>query len=117
MIAAGGFVMNNEMVERFTPELAAKPFTLGSTYDDGLGIRLGAVRRRRAALTWSEAFITAPVYPPSRLLTGIIVNKEGKRFVAEDSYHSRTSGYVMDQPDQAAYLIVDSEHIEHPTSR
>ena len=42
------------------------------------------------------------------------MNKEGKRFVAEDSYHSRTSGFVMDQPDQAAYLIVDSAHIEHP---
>jgi predicted oxidoreductase len=61
-----------------------------------------------------EAFITAPVYPPSRLLTGVIVNKEGKRFVSEDSYHSRTSGFVMDQPDQVAYLVVDSEHIEHP---
>jgi succinate dehydrogenase/fumarate reductase flavoprotein subunit len=61
-----------------------------------------------------QAFITAPVYPPSRLLTGIVVNKEGRRFVAEDSYHSRTSGFVMDQPDRAAWLIVDSDHIEHP---
>lgn len=61
-----------------------------------------------------QAFITAPFYPPAKLLTGIVVNKEGKRFVAEDSYHSRTSGFVMDQPDRAAYLIVDSEHIEHP---
>ena len=61
-----------------------------------------------------QAFITAPFYPPAQLVTGIVVNKLGKRFVAEDSYHSRTSGFVMDQPDQAAYLIVDSEHIEHP---
>ena len=61
-----------------------------------------------------QAFITAPFYPPAQLVTGIVVNKEGKRFVAEDSYHSRTSGFVMDQPDQAAYLIVDSAHIEHP---
>ena len=38
-----------------------------------------------------RAFITAPVYPPAVLLTGIIVNKLGQRFVAEDSYHSRTS--------------------------
>src|SRR5207342_1210199 len=48
------------------------------------------------------------------LVTGILVNKLGQRFVAEDSYHSRTSSFVMDQPDHAAYLIVDSEHIEHP---
>jgi succinate dehydrogenase/fumarate reductase flavoprotein subunit len=43
-----------------------------------------------------------------------VVNAEGRRFVAEDSYHSRTSGFVLDQPGQAAYLIVDSAHIEHP---
>ena len=45
-----------------------------------------------------EAFITAPFYPPSDFVKGIVVNKEGKRFVAEDSYHSRTSYNVMRQP-------------------
>src|SRR5690348_18212023 len=29
--------------------------------------------------------------PPEILLTGVIVNNQGERFVAEDSYHSRTS--------------------------
>src|SRR5437764_4130884 len=41
VIAAGGFVMNPEMVAEYTPKLAEKPFVLGNTYDDGLGIRLG----------------------------------------------------------------------------
>jgi 3-oxo-5alpha-steroid 4-dehydrogenase len=86
---------------------------LGSTYDDGLGIRLGE-SVGGATEFMDEPFITAPFYPPARLVTGILVNKLGQRFVAEDSYHSRTSSYVMDQPDHAAYLIVDSEHIEHP---
>jgi predicted oxidoreductase len=62
----------------------------------------------------NEPFITAPVYPPSRLLTGIFVNTEGKRFVAEDSYHSRSSQFVMEQPDHKAWTIVDSEHVEKP---
>jgi 3-oxo-5alpha-steroid 4-dehydrogenase len=113
VIAAGGFVMNREMVARYTPELAEKPFVLGSTYDDGLGIRLGE-SVGGATEFMDEPFITAPFYPPARLVTGILVNKLGERFVAEDSYHSRTSSFVMDQPDHAAYLIVDSEHIEHP---
>jgi 3-oxo-5alpha-steroid 4-dehydrogenase len=113
VIAAGGFVMNTEMVAEHVPALAEKPWVLGSTYDDGLGIRLG-LSAGAQALHMDQAFITAPVYPPSRLLKGIIVNQEGRRFVAEDSYHSRTSGFVMDQPGHAAYLIVDSEHIEHP---
>ncbi len=113
VIAAGGFVMNPDMVAEHVPQLAEKPFTLGSTYDDGLGIRMG-VSVGAQLKHMDQAFITAPVYPPSILLTGLAVNKEGKRFVAEDSYHSRTSGFVMDQTDRAAYLIVDEAHMERP---
>ena len=113
VVAAGGFVMNPDMVAEHTPALGSKLFTLGSTYDDGLGIRLG-VSVGAELKHMDEPFITAPVYPPSRLLTGIIVNSAGERFVTEDSYHSRTSQFVMEQPDSAAYLIVDSEHVEYP---
>ena len=113
VLAAGGFVMNPEMVAEYTPKLAEKPFVLGNTYDDGLGIRLG-VSAGGATKHMDQVFITAPAYPPSILLTGIIVNKLGHRFVAEDSYHSRTSGFVMDQPDSAAFLIVDEAHLERP---
>ena len=113
VIAAGGFVMNSEMVAAHTPKLAEKPFVLGNTYDDGLGIRLG-ISAGGATKHMDQAFITAPAYPPAILLTGVIVNKLGKRFVAEDSYHSRTSGFVMDQPDSVAYLIVDEAHLQRP---
>src|ERR1700754_284855 len=113
IIAAGGFVMNPEMVAADTPRLAEKPFVLGNSYDDGLGIRMG-ISAGGATQHMDQIFITAPAYPPSILLTGIIVNKLGQRFVAEDSYHSRTSGFVMDQPDSAAFLIVDEAHLERP---
>lgn len=113
VIAAGGFVMNKDMIAAHTPKLAEKPFVLGNTYDDGLGIRMG-VSAGAATKHMDQAFITAPVYPPAVLLTGIIVNKNGQRFVAEDSYHSRTSGFVMDQPDSAAFLIVDESHLKRP---
>lgn len=113
VIAAGGFVMNPEMVSQYTPRLAEKPFVLGNTYDDGLGIRLG-MSAGGATEHMDQVFVTAPVYPPSILLAGIIVNKLGQRFVAEDSYHSRTSGFVMDQPDSAAFLIVDEAHLQRP---
>ncbi|HET9499395.1 MAG TPA: FAD-binding protein [Marmoricola sp.] len=113
VIAAGGYVGNEDMVRAHTPQLGSKLMPLASTYDDGLGIRLGASVGAELRMM-DQAFITAPFYPPSRLVTGIVVNNQGRRFVAEDSYHSRTSGFVMDQPDRAAYLIVDSEHVEHP---
>ncbi len=111
VMAAGGFVMNADMVAEHTPALGSKLFTLGSTYDDGLGIRLGASVGAELK-HMDEPFITAPMYPPSILLTGILVNNRGERFVAEDSYHSRTSQHVMEQPGSEAYLIVDSEHGE-----
>ena len=113
VLAAGGFVMNPDMVATYTPALGSKLFTLGSTYDDGLGIRLGASAGGELK-HMDEPFITAPFYPPSVLVKGLIVNGLGERFVAEDSYHARTSYHVMQQPDQTAYLIVDSAHIEHP---
>lgn len=113
VIAAGGFVMNRDMVAQFTPALGKKLFVLGNSYDDGLGIRLGE-SAGGATKHMDQVFITAPVYPPSILLNGIIVNKSGERFVAEDSYHSRTSGFVMDQPESAAFLIVDQAHMERP---
>jgi 3-oxo-5alpha-steroid 4-dehydrogenase len=113
VIAAGGFVMNPEMVAQYTPVLGGKIFTLGTTYDDGLGIRLG-MSAGGGVQHMDEPFITAPFYPPPVLLTGIIVNAAGERFVAEDSYHARTSQFVLEQPGSAAYLIVDSRHVEQP---
>ncbi len=110
VLAAGGFVMNPDMVATYTPALGSKLFTLGSTYDDGLGIRMGQ-SVGGAVEHMEEPFITAPFYPPSSRLKGIIVNKDGRRFVAEDSYHARTSQRVMEQRDSAAYLILDSEHL------
>lgn len=113
ILAAGGFVMNAEMVAEYVPALAEKPFVLGTTYDDGLGIKLG-LSAGAQALHMDQAFITAPFYPPGQLLTGIIVSRDGKRFVAEDSYHSRTSAFVLEQPGRAAFLILDSVHMARP---
>ena len=113
VIGAGGVESNAETVGDYATHLADNTSQPAATYDDGMGLKLG----RSVGAQWrfmDQAFITAPFYPPSRLVTGIVVNKLGQRFVAEDSYHSRTSGFVLDQPDAAAYLIVDSEHIEHP---
>lgn len=123
IIAAGGFAMNPEMVAEHTPALGQErrtkhhglvaPYILGNPNDDGLGIRMG-VSAGGATKNMDELFITAAAYPPEVLLTGVIVNKEGQRFVTEDSYHSRTSAFVLEQPDQTAYLIVDEAHTEMP---
>ena len=121
--AAGGFAMNADMVAEYTPALGQErktkhhgmvaPYILGNPNDDGLGIKLG-VSAGGVATNMDQLFITAAAYPPEILLTGVIVNSEGNRFVAEDSYHSRTSAFVLEQPDQTAYLIVDEAHMQMP---
>lgn len=116
VIAAGGFVMNPDMVHTYAPALEAllaRGMALGNTYDDGLGIRLGE-SVGGAADHMGGSFLTAPFYPPGNLISGICVNNRGERFVAEDSYHSRTSAFVFDQPDQEAWLILDSVHMAEP---
>ena len=84
IIAAGGFVMNPEMVAEHTPALGQQrrtkhhglvaPYILGNPNDDGLGIRLG-VSAGGVTKHMDELFITAAAYPPAILLTGVIVNK------------------------------------------
>jgi len=116
VIAAGGFVMNDQMVTAYAPQLLAlddNGMALGNTYDDGLGIRLGE-SVGGVADHMDGAFFTGPFYPPEGLLRGIVVNKDGQRFVNEDSYHSRTSAFVFDQPDRVAYLILDSANLASP---
>lgn len=116
VIAAGGFVMNPEMVHSNAPvleALLARGMALGNTYDDGLGIRLGE-SVGGVAEHMDGAFLTGPFYPPGDLVKGICVNNRGERFVAEDSYHSRTSSFVFDQPEQQAWLILDSAHMAEP---
>jgi succinate dehydrogenase/fumarate reductase flavoprotein subunit len=122
IIAAGGFAMNEEMVAEYTPALGVQrksshgmvaPYILGNPHDDGLAIHLG-VSAGGVAKNLDQLFITAAAYPPEILLTGVIVNNDGKRFVAEDSYHSRTSAFVLEQPDQSAYLVVDEAHLQMP---
>lgn len=110
VLAAGGFVMNPDMVRQYVPQLAEKPYPLGSSFDDGLGIRMG-MSVGAATAHMDQCFVTAPVYPPARHLTGIIVNAQGERFVAEDSYHARTAGFVLEQPDAKAFLILDESHL------
>jgi succinate dehydrogenase/fumarate reductase flavoprotein subunit len=57
-------------------------------------------------------FVTSPFYPPEGLLRAILVNKNGRRFVSEDSYHSRSTIAAMKQPDMIAYLICDNAIFE-----
>jgi 3-oxo-5alpha-steroid 4-dehydrogenase len=113
IIAAGGFSFNRPMVRQHVPLISdtAEPF--GIPYNDGVGILLG--QSAGGAVEAMEGVVgTASFYPPAQLIKGILVNSQGERFVAEDSYHGRTAAHIMTLPDQRAYLIVDADIFAYP---
>lgn len=112
VIASGSFVMNRDLVKKY---LNTTPTSdpLGIPYSDGSGL-LMAVAAGAATDAMEGMIPTASIYPPAQLIKGIIVNNQGKRFVAEDSYHGRTGQFISEQPGQRAFLIVDSEIFAYP---
>jgi succinate dehydrogenase/fumarate reductase flavoprotein subunit len=113
VIATGSFTNNAELVQKWLPLLSETSSPLGVPSNDGAGLELA--QQAGAALAAMEGVIaTASIYPPENLIKGIVVNSAGERFVAEDSYHGRLAGFIMEQPGQKAYLIVDSEIFAYP---
>lgn len=113
VIATGSFTNNADLVQKWLPLLSETSSPLGVPSNDGAGLALA--QQAGAALAAMDGVIaTASIYPPENLIKGIVVNSKGERFVAEDSYHGRLAGFIMEQPDQKAYLIVDSEIFAYP---
>ncbi|MSO73480.1 MAG: FAD-dependent oxidoreductase [Rhodospirillaceae bacterium] len=113
IIATGGFGANKEMVAKLCREMAHESFYIvGAPYADGAGIDLGL--SVGADTGYIGSLLTAPFYPPASLLKGILVNKHGKRFINEDTYHGRSCTACLRQPDGIAYLICDNAIFERP---
>jgi succinate dehydrogenase/fumarate reductase flavoprotein subunit len=113
IIATGGFGRNEQMLATNFPDLPASAEPMGIPNTDGSGINMAlAVGGDVGGM--SGLIATASIYPPPQLIKGIIVNQQGQRFVAEDSYHGRTASFIMEQPDQRAFLILDSKIFGYP---
>lgn len=105
VLATGGFAHNRTMVAYYAPHL--KSYTpLASAGSDGSGIRLGETAGGRTArldnfdmgrhLAVSEPYVR-----------GIIVNREGRRFVGEDQYHATIGDRIAFEQGGIAWIILD----------
>jgi len=112
ILCAGGFIMNKQMVEMHAPKLL-RTTPIGNPGDDGSGIRIGIGAGGRA-INMGEGFVSLPYYPPASLVTGIMVNSQGQRFINEDCYHGRVGEFALRQPGEHIYLITDSENFGRP---
>ncbi len=114
ILAAGQFGMNQQLIEERCPRLADDRIEKqGSTFDDGAGHLLGEAAGG-VCEHMDGALLTSPFYPPEQMIKSILVNREGKRFINEDSYHSKTSILCTEQPGGVAYLIADDSFFERP---
>ena len=113
VLAAGGFVFNDDMLEHYCPPALAPnaAWRVGQPNDDGRGIRLG--QGAGAALRNMDAVECAlPLGPPHRLARGLLVNARGERFVNEDTYTGRIGMRALLEQAGEVYMIVSEEIFE-----
>ena len=108
ILCAGGFNMNEAMVQKYAPKLLSGNEPIGNPGDTGTGIMMG-MAVGGAAINMHEGFISIPYYPPASITYGIAVNDKGQRFINEDVYHARLGQAVLDQPGDRFYFILTVE--------
>lgn len=111
VLAAGGYNYNLALFGRYRPIVHRSYRDIvrgGSMGCDGSGIELG-VSAGGALSHMDRMFCTKAVSPPEDFVAGVVVNSEGQRFIAEDSYVGNVGCAVSEQPnDGVAWLIIDA---------
>lgn len=110
VLATGGFIYNLPMLWRHRPELAVHHRSLlrfGSLAEDGSGIELG---ESVGGVTDSMDHVAVgrSVSPPLNFSHGLMVNSTGKRFINEAAYAVNTGMAILDQPNEAAWLLLEA---------
>ncbi|CRK59602.1 fumarate reductase/succinate dehydrogenase flavoprotein, N-terminal:FAD dependent oxidoreductase [Alloactinosynnema sp. L-07] len=109
VIAAGGFVANREMLRTHAPAYRGG-LPLGTSGDDGSGIRLGqsvggAVGAMDKVSAWR--FIT----PPSALLEGVLVAADGSRVCDESRYGAAIGHELITHHGGRGWLLIDERGV------
>ena len=116
VLCAGGFVMNQEMMQDYAPELAkAGTVPIGNPNDTGGGIQMG-LRVGARAINMHEGFLSVPFYPPATLTHGIFVNGQGQRFINEDAYHGRIGCYLVKQTFPVYLVLNVDDYADYETA-
>jgi 3-oxo-5alpha-steroid 4-dehydrogenase len=106
VLAAGGFVFNREMMREHAPEYRGG-LRLGTPGDDGSGIRLG-VAAGGGAGNLDRVSIWRFLTPPSGMLGGLLVDRDGRRVCDESRYGAAVGEAVLRSPGGRAWLLLDA---------
>ena len=110
VLATGGYNYNLELFARHRPIVrrAYREIVRGGSMGcDGSGIELG-VSAGGGLSHMDRLFCTKATSPPQDFIHGVLVNLEGRRFIAEDAYVGNVGCAVSEQSqDGTAWLILD----------
>ena len=106
ILCAGGFCMNEEMVQKYAPMLTRGNTPIGNPGDTGTGIEMG-MAVGGAAINMHEGFISIPYYPPATMTHGIAINDKAQRFINEDVYHARLGHAALNQQGDRLYFVLN----------
>jgi succinate dehydrogenase/fumarate reductase flavoprotein subunit len=113
ILAAGGFINNRAMVDRYAPLLRKCRFRAACDGDDGRGIRMG-MGAGGAAIRMDVGCIVLPFTVPKVLMKGILVNRRGMRFINEDVYQTVVGEAALLREGGEVFLITDNETFARP---
>lgn len=106
VLAAGGFMANEEMLTRYAPALLGT-HVVGTDGDDGRAIRMA--QAVGAAVQLMDRGECAFMVDAQLLVRCMIVNRLGQRFINEDTYPGRIGQAILTRQDREAYAIFDAE--------
>ena len=110
ILATGGFSLNRAMVALHAP-LYEQAMPIDVSFNDGWGIRAG--QAIGAAVKRLDGI---PCFYPLPRFAGILVNSDGHRFIAEESYYGVLGYRIVREQGGIAHLIVDADMVgEHAT--
>lgn len=110
VLTTGGFIQNSEMVARYAPMLQTCMPT-GCETDDGSGIVMG-MGAGGEAIRMEACLVVLPFVSPIGLRRGVLVNRQGLRFVNEDVYQARAGELALYAQGGEVTLIVDDAIFE-----
>lgn len=108
VLAAGGFVHNEAMMQQFAPVLNRCRGKWAPAGHQGQGILMGMAAGARPMLM-DHGFAVLPMYPPEEVLKGIVVNASGQRCISEDSYYGVIGDEMLFHQKGRGFLIVDAD--------
>lgn len=111
ILTAGGFVYNDAMVSNNAPEVLLCAGRTGGPWDRGEGIVMGC-KAGASTRAMSRTMLSEFLYQHGNMLHGMLINRDGFRFLAEDWYGSWIGRRVMQTTPEACYVILDAAIME-----